>query len=67
MVSTLMRAASPKRMMEPLPKLRSIWFSTKLRAFSFSGLFVIWVAINASRTVLGIAVDHLFYFNALLG
>ena len=36
MVSTRMREASPSRMIEPLPKLRSIWFSTSPRAFSRS-------------------------------
>ena len=32
----------------PLPNDFSIWVRTKLRAFCLSGLFVIWVAINAS-------------------
>ncbi|CCQ48752.1 hypothetical protein CWATWH8502_2589 [Crocosphaera watsonii WH 8502] len=41
MVSTFILAASPRRMMEPLPKFRSIWLRTKPNAFSLSGLFVI--------------------------
>ncbi|ACB53988.1 unknown [Crocosphaera subtropica ATCC 51142] len=47
MVSTFILAASPRRIMEPLPKFRSIWLRTKPNAFSLSGLFVI-AAINAS-------------------
>jgi len=41
-----MRVASPNRTIDPLPKLRSIWDSTRFRAFCFSGFSVIFIEVS---------------------
>src|SRR4028118_1447279 len=59
MVSTLMRVDSPNRTIAPLPKLRSIWDSTEVRAFCFSEFSVV-VFIDASFfAICGTRVDPL--------